>query len=153
MDIRIGVLKDEWRGDPVYCTPSACFDLRNTYRVFHRDKPGRIIAEFYGDNAKEMAERFCYLFGEHTKASVSNVRQGSAVATELMTGRSLGVGSLLNINDECIGRITAEDGERFYIDSDCFRGWATKAEIVEAIQSATGELCPDTQQQPHSVVA
>ena len=36
-----------WQGDPVFDTPSACRDARNTWRVFHRDIPGRIIAEFY----------------------------------------------------------------------------------------------------------
>lgn len=54
----------DWRGDPVYKHPSACRDERNTYRIFHRDIEGRVIAEFYGDNAKAMAERFCQLFGE-----------------------------------------------------------------------------------------
>lgn len=59
-----GTIVDQWAGDPVFWRPSSCHDERNTYRVFHRDKPGRIIAEFYGDNAKVMAERFCELFGE-----------------------------------------------------------------------------------------
>lgn len=53
-----------WKGDPVYMTPSRVHDDRNTYRIFHRDIPGRIIAEFYGETAHEMANWFCYLFGE-----------------------------------------------------------------------------------------
>ena len=53
-----------WRGDPIYRVPSACRDERNTYRVFHRDIEGRVIAEFYGDNARGMAEQFCEMFGE-----------------------------------------------------------------------------------------
>ena len=53
-----------WEGDPIYMTPSRCNDDNNTYRIFHRDKPGRIVAEFYGENAGEMAEHFCKLFGE-----------------------------------------------------------------------------------------
>lgn len=57
-------MSSEWRGDPIFLTPSACRDKRNTWRIFHRDKPGRIVAEFYGDNAGVMAERFCELFGE-----------------------------------------------------------------------------------------
>lgn len=53
-----------WTGDPVYKTPSRCNDDRNTWRVFHRDIPGRIIAEFYGDKAGEAATLFCQMFGE-----------------------------------------------------------------------------------------
>jgi hypothetical protein len=53
----------EWPGDPAYKTPSACNDERNTYRVFHRDQPGRVIAEFYGEKAEESAKMFCLLFG------------------------------------------------------------------------------------------
>lgn len=44
-------MTEAWQGDPVFRTPSACRDARNTWRVFHRDIPGRIIAEFYGNNA------------------------------------------------------------------------------------------------------
>jgi hypothetical protein len=53
-----------WPGDPVFAIPSRVNDPRNTWRIFHRDKPGRIIAEFHGDNANVMAEHFCKLFGE-----------------------------------------------------------------------------------------
>ena len=53
-----------WPGDPVFAIPSRVGDNQNTWRIFHRDKPGRIIAEFYGDNAKVMAEHFCEMFGE-----------------------------------------------------------------------------------------
>jgi hypothetical protein len=53
-----------WPGDPVYAIQSRLGDRRNTWRIFHRDKPGWIIAEFYGANAKVMAEHFCKLFGE-----------------------------------------------------------------------------------------
>ena len=49
----------EWPGDPAWKRPSACNDERNTWRVFHRDIPGRIIAEFFGDRAEEAAKRFC----------------------------------------------------------------------------------------------
>ena len=59
-----GTMVDQWAGDPVFWKPVYCNDELNTWRVFHRDKPGRIIAEFYGDNARTMAERFCELFGE-----------------------------------------------------------------------------------------
>ena len=65
-----------WRGDPIYWRASYCNDERNTYRVFHRDKPGRIVAEFYGDNAREMAFRFCQLFGEKMSESASVEREG-----------------------------------------------------------------------------
>jgi hypothetical protein len=54
----------EWPGDPAYKTPSACNDDRNTWRVFHRDIPGRIIAEFCGDKAEEAAKRFCEIAGQ-----------------------------------------------------------------------------------------
>lgn len=50
-----------WPGDPAYKTPSACHDEDNTWRVFHRDISGRIIAEFYGDKAEEAAKEFCRL--------------------------------------------------------------------------------------------
>ena len=50
-----------WVGDPVYRVPSAC---KNSYRVFHRDIEGKIVAEFFGPNSREMAEHFCKLFGE-----------------------------------------------------------------------------------------
>ena len=57
-----GTMIEQWHGDPVFWTPSRCSG--GAYRIFHRDRPGRIIAEFYGDNAGTMAERFCELFGE-----------------------------------------------------------------------------------------
>lgn len=60
-------IRHQWQGDPVFRAPTACRDARNTWRVFHRDIPGRIIAEFYGDNARTMAETFCKLFGEEWK--------------------------------------------------------------------------------------
>ena len=53
-----------WSGDPVYRIPSACRDARNTWRVWHRDVEGRVVAEFVGPNAQAMAEQFCSLFGE-----------------------------------------------------------------------------------------
>jgi hypothetical protein len=56
--------KIAWEGDPVYRIPSACRDERNTWRVFHRDIEGRVVAEFVGPNAQAMAEQFCELFGE-----------------------------------------------------------------------------------------
>ncbi len=65
---QVGNMPDQWRGAPVFRSWSACHDDRNTYRVFHRDIPGRIIAEFYGDNAEAMATRFCELFGEPSGA-------------------------------------------------------------------------------------
>lgn len=46
----------------------------------------------------------------------------------------LSVGTYLNINDECTGRITRETKDRIYIRSKCFTGWATKAEIRQAIR-------------------
>jgi len=62
----------------------------------------------------------------------------------------LGVGSFLNINDECVGQITDMDDVRFFIDAPCFRGWATKAEIYDAIASATAGQYPRTQPRPLS---
>jgi hypothetical protein len=47
------------------------------------------------------------------------------------------VGTTLNINDECVGTITRDDGERIFIESDVFTGWATKEEIVAAMRSVT----------------
>ena len=55
------------------------------------------------------------------------------------------LGMKLNINDECVGTITEMTEDRIYIDSECFRGWATKAEIEEAIASATEAQCPSMQ--------
>ena len=51
----------EWPGDPAWKRPSACNDEQNTWRVFHRDIPGRIIAEFYGEKAEQAAREFCRL--------------------------------------------------------------------------------------------
>lgn len=66
----MSVRPDLWRGDPIFRRPSRCND--DSYRVFHRDFPGRVVAHFYGDNAGVMAERFCELFGEEdgSKAKV-----------------------------------------------------------------------------------
>jgi hypothetical protein len=57
-----------WSGDPVYRVPSACRDDRNTWRVWHRDVEGRVVAEFVGPNAQAMAEQFCELFGEPSRS-------------------------------------------------------------------------------------
>lgn len=54
--------KTEWTGDPLYRVPSRCDDQK--WRVFHRDIEGRAVAEFFGPNARVMAEKFCELFGE-----------------------------------------------------------------------------------------
>jgi hypothetical protein len=47
------------------------------------------------------------------------------------------LGMELNMNDECIGTVTKMTEERIFIESECFRGWATKAEISAATRSAT----------------
>ena len=60
----IQLTRPSWPGDPAWKTPSACNDERNTYRVFHRDEPGRIIAEFYGVKAEASAIAFCKFAGE-----------------------------------------------------------------------------------------
>ena len=52
----------EWRGDPVYRQPVRCVD--GSYKVFHRDIQGHVVAKFFGYHARVMAERFCELFGE-----------------------------------------------------------------------------------------
>lgn len=52
----------EWIGDPVYRQPVRCGD--GSYSVFHRDIQGKIVAKFFGNNARVMAKRFCELFGE-----------------------------------------------------------------------------------------
>ena len=55
------------------------------------------------------------------------------------------VGMTLDINDECVGTVKQVAGDRIYIESDCFNGWATMAEISEAIQAmAKSEQCPNT---------
>jgi len=46
------------------------------------------------------------------------------------------LGMALNINDECVGEFTQMTDDRIFIESECFRGWATKAEIEAAIKSA-----------------
>ena len=53
-----------WLGDPIYSTPTACGDDRNTWRVWHRDIPGRAVAEFFGPNAEAGAKAFCAMCGE-----------------------------------------------------------------------------------------
>lgn len=53
------------------------------------------------------------------------------------------IGMTLDINDECLGTVTQTTEDRIYIESECFRGWATKAEISEAMESWTkAEQCP-----------
>jgi hypothetical protein len=61
----------QWVGEPIYKVPSACGDQRNTYRVFHRDIEGRIVAVFFGSKSKQMAEHFCGLFGESSGSTKS----------------------------------------------------------------------------------
>lgn len=56
-------------------------------------------------------------------------------ATECMT--ELGVGTQLNIDDVCIGVVVEASGDRIFIKSDVFTGWAWKDEIREAMRSAT----------------
>lgn len=46
------------------------------------------------------------------------------------------VGMFLNINDECIGEVTQVTEDRIFIESEAFRGWATKAEIAEAMAAS-----------------
>jgi hypothetical protein len=47
------------------------------------------------------------------------------------------VGMALDINEECLGTITQVTDDRICIESEAFTGWATKAEISEAIESLT----------------
>ena len=42
------------------------------------------------------------------------------------------IGMTLDIDGECLGTITEMTEDRIYIDSPCFRGWATKDEIAAA---------------------
>jgi len=63
-NIRTAQTVPAWSGDPAHKTPSSCNDERNTWRVFHRDIPGRIIAEFYGEKAEAAAKEFCTLAGK-----------------------------------------------------------------------------------------
>lgn len=60
----IQLTRPVWPGDPILKTPTPLNDLCNTYRVWHRDEPGRVVAEFYGTKAKETAEAFCLFAGE-----------------------------------------------------------------------------------------
>ena len=55
-----------WSGEPIYKEPSP-YRKGNSHRVFHRDIPGRLVAEFYGDNSQVMAEQFCKMFGQDTQ--------------------------------------------------------------------------------------
>ena len=52
------------------------------------------------------------------------------------TTLTLEVGTRLNLNEECIGVITQATDDMIYIESEEFTGWATKQEIMEAIESA-----------------
>lgn len=63
------------------------------------------------------------------------------------------VGMILNINDECLGTVTQVTDDSIYIDSECLRGWAKKAEIESAIKEwATPAQSPHMQpQRPVSV--
>lgn len=65
-----GRLKNEWCGDPVFYCPGWRSDGSQT-NVFHRDKPGWVIATFHGPNSRVMAERFCELFGEADGSGIS----------------------------------------------------------------------------------
>ena len=58
------LIAGDWPGDPVLKTPTPLNDLANTYRVWHRNEPGRVVAEFYGPNAAEDARRFCEIAGQ-----------------------------------------------------------------------------------------
>ena len=51
----------EWPGPPAFRNPVPCGN--DTWRVFHRDIPGKKIAEFCGENAEAAARMFCRLFG------------------------------------------------------------------------------------------
>ena len=56
--------------------------------------------------------------------------------------REFHVGMVLDINEECLGVITTVANDRVLIDSECFRGWATKEEIASAMEEwATEEQC------------
>jgi hypothetical protein len=50
-------------------------------------------------------------------------------------------GMSVNIDEECHGVVTEVTDDRIYIESDCFRGWATKLEI----QAATEWLAKERQ--------
>lgn len=65
MEKQEGTHVELWEGDPVFWTPSH-MDTERTSRVFHRDRPGWLVAEFYGPTHREMADRFCQLFGEQS---------------------------------------------------------------------------------------
>jgi hypothetical protein len=64
------------------------------------------------------------------------------------------VGMVLDINDECLGTVKELSGDRIYIDSECFRGWATMAEISQAIEGLPkSEQCRHTRPQLPSSAA
>lgn len=63
------------------------------------------------------------------------------------------VGMKLNLNDECVGTVTQATEDRVFIESDEFTGWATKAEISSAIESAREGRSQRTQPQCHSSAA
>jgi len=48
------------------------------------------------------------------------------------------VGVQLNINDEGLGVIAKSTDAEVFIISDVFTGWATKAELADAIQNPIG---------------
>ena len=49
--------------------------------------------------------------------------------------RDLKVGDRLDL-ESCVGEITKERDDEIYIESDEFRGWAKKQEILDAIEAA-----------------
>ena len=59
-------------------------------------------------------------------------------------GYALVVGATLDINEECVGVIVEETSEQIKIESKVFTGWATKAEIIEAINEANEPRSPHT---------
>lgn len=58
--------KNKWQGTPVYFSPSRHPD--GWTNVFHRDKPGVLVARFYGESHFEDAKEFCRLHGERDPA-------------------------------------------------------------------------------------
>lgn len=64
----------QWTGTPIFKRPAHVFKEQFS-RVFHRDKPGRIVAVFYGEDHDKNAIEFCRLHGEpsgHGKETVSD---------------------------------------------------------------------------------
>ncbi|RDJ35284.1 MAG: hypothetical protein DWQ19_10745 [Crenarchaeota archaeon] len=56
------------------------------------------------------------------------------------------VGMELDINEECTGVVEQVTSDRIFIRSKAFTGWATKAEITEAMEAwARSEQCPGKQ--------